>query len=279
MNRKWLGVVLVALMLVWGGTAMASVGGFGDKMSQAARASDCGDAHPVGLFPYFVDNAPERAWYGGLYVVNTSGTNDIPAEALCFVGVGEAGDMFNTPFPAGPLNRNQSDSFLIRTLDEDESKWRDILYLGIYAKNQEVVEMLDGFAAFGSMFNRAQGGMFGATFMDAEATPSKKMRFNYLAGGNVAVWWAGVVLWNTSTTDVATVNMTIVEDGQKIALPTQTIDAGKYKLFLPKHMGGIEQWAGNKNVTMDIESTQPLYGYAQYGNRRGTNGYFPIYLD
>jgi len=254
--------VMVAVVLLWGGTAFAQ--GFGAKMDGGASNECASGVEPVSMFPYFASS--DGNWINGIYLVNTSGT-EIPADALCVVGVDAAGAELGFWYDE-PLKGDGGSDILVK--NNFGTDWNKELYLGIYAKNAEVAEAAQSLVAFGSISNRGQGGAYGTSFVNHE--PGTKLKFDFLPGGGN--WWGGMVFWNTAATP-ATLTFTYYKNEIKTVAPeTIEVPANGFKKL---QAADLTWW--DANVTVEVDSNQPVYGYAQYGNGRSTNAYFPQYID
>jgi hypothetical protein len=274
MKRTMVVMFLLALLLAWGGTAMAEPDVMEDNVGEL-----CGEEYDVGeggtylgMWPYFP--AQSSNWWNGVVIGNTSDTDTIAEDTLCFVGVDADGESYGAEY-GQRIYPQHVKAFLKETIDTDEEGWENSLYLGVYASNA-ADDVEDVFFGFGMLGSKNDAGVVGGNFVDRLVQEAEELAFNYMPGNK---WASAIVVINATEDDVDDAVVTVVQDGNVETFDELEIGAGEMAVLTPTILNALAEdtvWDESKTAYITVASDDAaLYGWAQFGNGKGTVGYLP----
>jgi hypothetical protein len=284
MKRTMVVMFLLALLLAWGGTAMAQ--GEAETLHAAAFANcvdadgdevfldaDNAGANLVGIWPYFPKKASN--WWNGIVVGNTDAEDTIAKNDLCLVGVTAEGTGVAAWYNQ-PIYPQHSKAFLKESISTDE-EWEESVYMGVYSKNEAAINAF----GFGLLGSKNDAGAAGAEFVDGNAiteAAADSLYFAYLPGGK---WWSAIVLVNMAADDAEVTVEIVHSDGTVKEVDELELKSGNMLALTPAVLNELAdddddptKWDETKTAYVKVTSTQPnLAGWAQFGNGKASVGY------
>jgi hypothetical protein len=282
MKRTMVVMFLLALLLAWGGTAMAQ----GVAVSlDAAAVEKCLDADEaeifgageaagnlIGIWPYYPKKASN--WWNGIVVGNTSDTDTIAKNDLCFVGVTAEGEGVAALY-AQPIYPQHAKALLKEDISSAE-EWEESVYMGVYSQNADAINAF----GFGLLGSKNDAGAAGAEFVDGNAITgaADSLYFAYLPGGK---WWSAIVLVNMAEDDADVTVEIVHSDGTVKEVDELELKAGNMLALTPAVLNELAddeddptKWDETKTAYVKVTSTEPnLAGWAQFGNGKASVGY------
>lgn len=281
MRYGWTGFVIGLLVFGLAGTGAAV--DFGTVMDDVAEEKCWEDTdHEFGdallMFPYLPATGD---WWGGISLVNLDPAENIPANALCFVGVNANGDGF-VKVHAYPLYARNMLSLLKEDIDPDNDKWKDALYLGVYRRKSGYgpTAKLRAFAMMGDT-SQAHGAFF--LPKDTDNRPAESVRMNYFPGEG---WWSGIAVVNTSE-DKAELKLTVIQNGIATETEKLSISGKKMLIMTPEQINAQARetvWDPAARAFLEITKADgaddlAIYATALFGNGDEAAGYFAEKVD
>jgi hypothetical protein len=297
MKQSIIALIFVALLSTWAGMAFAAPAESRASSLNAAAEGKCLTAdgkpvyaedkageHLIGFWPYYPQFTSN--WWNGIVVGNISAVQTILKDTLCLVGVTEGGESV-AKWHDQPIYPQQSTAFLKEDISSDEN-WKESLYFGVYAKNKQDD---DPTYAFGLLGSKSGGGAVGAEFLGEDGITTdnaedSSLNFAYLPGGK---WWAAIVLVNFCMTNDAVLDVEVVHaDGTaKKVTGKVKIKKGQMLVLTPEKLNALAddeddpvKWDSKKTAYVKVtfneedESDKKISGWAQFGNGKGSVGYF-----
>jgi len=253
MTRKLFVGTLLALVMTWGGTAMGQI---------ADQCELTGDAQQILTFPYFAGTLSTDGWWGGLAIINTTGTA-IPASDLCVVGVTGA-EQTGVNLPA-ELGGNSMYVNLVEGLNESFGTPQTAL--SVFSNNDNAKNL----RGFGMVGDGTQGQGYLALQGD-NAGGLNKIEFPYVPGTDNGTWWRGMAIFNNAgeaqmltfnvyyadgTTEEDPITKEIAKDAMTVALLDDILPEG----------------AADKRSRIVVEGDKgKIFGFAMFGNGQEAQG-------
>lgn len=314
MKRTMIVMFALALLLAWGGSAMAqqtesalSKAAFKNCLDAAGDEyfadADAALRNQVLVYPYFVSDTD---FWSGMAIINKTAVADglnIAAKRLCVAVVGDDGTTAATW-----VNQNiYAGTMYVSLVDAlgDDDVWSGRLALGVFAKNADnnLRNSLEGFGMIGNgtegqgyfAYSQTGANALGAANGDdiAKFIGIAEGQLNYLPQGD-GDWWRGVAMFNNHPDDDAWVIMNVVHQdgsgatnaGENLEIESGKMAAGTLDNLVDGVKASERARVGfcqtddeeDDDCTADAVGANEagLLGFTMFGNTKEAMGYLPL---
>lgn len=243
MSRKWVAGLVVTGMLFWGGSAMAQI--------NSEECQFTGDTNHLLTFPYLTNS---DGWWGGMAVINTSGT-DIGNDSLCLVGITEEGQTITKS--AGEVGADVPGNGMLVALSDIVSA--DRVAIGVFTNANVTTEQVRGFGMIGD-FTQGQGYL--ALQGDLKAG-STYLEVPYVPEGDTG-WWRGFALFNNSGEQQEVTISVYFADGTEGEWDNITLEPNQMEVTL------APDW--NQRARIVMQADGHIMGFAMFGDNAQAQG-------